>query len=49
MSFLLINLVVLAVVAAAGLLAYAHMLQASEADEWSAAARGVDYTALQAH
>lgn len=49
MSFLLINLVVLAVVAAAGVLAYAQMLQASEADEWTAAAPSIDYGALQAH
>lgn len=49
MSFLLINLVVLAVVAAAGVLAYAQMLQRSEADEWAAPAHGVDYAALQAH
>jgi hypothetical protein len=49
MSFLLINLVVLALVAAAGVLAYAQMQQWSEADEALAPARSVDYTALQAH
>ena len=49
MSFLLINLAVLALVAAAGVLAYAQMQQWSEADEALAPARGVDYTALQAH
>lgn len=49
MSFLLINLVVLALVAAAGVLAYAQIQQWSEADEALAPARGVDYTALQAH
>lgn len=48
MSFLLINLVVLAVVAAAAVLAYAQMLQ-SEADEWLDPAPGVDYAVLQAH
>lgn len=49
MSFLLINLVVLAVVAAAGVLVYAQMLQWSEADEGMAPATGIDYGALQAH
>lgn len=49
MSFLLINLVVLAVVAAAGVLAYAQMLRRSETDEWMASAPGIDYAALQAH
>ncbi len=49
MSFLLINLVVLAVVAAAGVLVYAQILQRCEADEWMAPAPAVDYAALQAH
>lgn len=49
MSFLPISLMVLAVVAAAGVVACAQMLQWSEADEWLAPAPGVDYTALQAH
>ncbi|HEY0884813.1 MAG TPA: hypothetical protein VGE20_06005, partial [Ramlibacter sp.] len=48
MSFLLISLVVLAVVAAAGVLAYAQMQQWSEEDEAIAPAPGVDYGALQA-
>lgn len=49
MSFLLINLVVLAVVAMACVVAYAQMLQWSEADECLAPAQGTDYAALQAH
>ena len=49
MYFLLISLMVLAVVAAAGVLAYAQMLQWSEADEGLAPAPGIDYAALQAH
>lgn len=49
MSFLLINLVVLAVVAAAGVLAYAQMQQWSEAEEAIVPAPGIDYAALQAH
>lgn len=49
MSFLLISLMVLSVVAAAVMLAYAQMLQWSEAEECMARAPGVDYAALQAH
>lgn len=48
MSFLLINLLLMAVVAAASVLAYAQMQQ-SEADEWTAPAHRIDYGALQAH
>lgn len=48
MSFLLVNLLVLAVVAAAAVLAYSQMLRA-EADEWMAPGPGIDYAALQAH
>lgn len=47
MSFLLINLMVLAVVAAAGLFAYAQ-LQSCGADDWFAPAPSIDYGALQA-
>ena len=49
MLFLLINLMVLALVAAAGVFAYAHVLQASEADEWMVPAPTTDYGALQAY
>lgn len=47
MSFLLINLMVLAVVAAAGVFAYAQ-LQSCRTDDWLAPAPSIDYGALQA-
>lgn len=47
MSFMLINLLVLAVAAAAGLAAYAWVEQSRAGDDWPSPA--VDYAALHAH